>query len=631
MKSTSAGLSSLRSILGENRPYTIPPYQRRYTWGIQRVEELWEDVVGMYKDRDHRKDEYLLGPIVTVEHDGVEDVVDGQQRLVSLTLMFCALRDSLESCLIRSNGDLKSEIKSAIREINDRIVDGTKTFIDLNNKEDSLLLEAICRSDKTGIDLKLLRRDASKAIRRNYDELRRRANYLYDQLGIMKSDLTGINNLKEILKSMTDRVFVIDVTVKKEKDAQQIFQALNSTGQQLTQADLIKNYLILNSQGGQNVEGEWKKAFACFDKEIRKSPKKADNYIYDSLLSRNYQASIRSVKNENEWRDTHEKQASSLESTKTRQGKDVGKRELYDAVKDKLKSGYTPKEFILDLERDLKIIHVLENPQLKDSELNHMLYGLKQVHAVYFRRPIIAAVRKWDWQNRKTYNLINFLLKFFFMYRTVCKMDVDKIRSIARELTREIELQDDVEVTDLCKKITGKIPDLEKFHGQFRDEFIKQEYTTDAAKYILISIERNLQTEFEVQSKFDIEHVFPQKAKSTAWSNWEELEPYKDNIANLTLLPSRWNKALQNYKFDVKKTGVKDGGDVVTLRGKSGKDVHGNQIKISYNTSRLELNKYFQGCDKWNKEQIQKRQKELLNHAKMIWDLEEFLKAYGKS
>ena len=599
MKSTSAGLSPLQSVLDESRRYKIPLYQRRYTWGVQRVEELWEDVVDMYRDQDHRKYEYLLGSIVTVSNDGVEDVVDGQQRLVSLTLMFCALRDSLRDHLVDLKGDLKSDIKSMVKEISDRIVDGDNTFIELNNNEDSLLLDAICRANKTEGELKSLRLDASKALRINYDELRRRADELCRQIDIVKPDLTGTENLKKIIKSITSRVFVVDVTVNDKNHAQQIFQALNSTGQPLTQADLIKNYLILSSGGKQNMEGEWKKAFVPFDKEIRKNAKKSDGYIYDSLLSRNYQ------------------------TVSSGSSKDVGKRELYESVKAKIKKGYTPKEFIHDLKRDIHIIGVLENPQQKDPPLNHMLYGLNQVRAVYFRRPIIAAVRKWSWQSSKTHNMIEFLLKFFFMYRTVCKMDVDKLRTIARELTREIERQSDVEVADLCKKILGKIPDLKKFHSQFLDEFIKQEYTTDAAKYILISIERNLQTEFDVQTKFDIEHVFPQKPKSKAWPNVTELEPYKDNIGNLTLLPSKWNKALQNYKFAVKKTGIKDNGDIITLRGKSGKDVHGEKIKISYDKSRLELNKYFRDCNKWDREEIYKRQNELLHHAKNIWNLEE--------
>ena len=612
MKAASANLSPLQSVLDDSRSYRIPPYQRRYTWELARVEELWEDVVEMYKDPDRKKDEYLLGSIVTVsKKGGVEDVVDGQQRLVSLTLMFCALRDSLNHYLSKADGDLKSEIRSMIKIINDRIRDGHDTFIELNNLEDSRLLAAICRENKTDEELKSLKSQAGKALHQNYDELSRCAGYLCEQIGILKPDLSGVEKLNEIIKAVTSRVFVVDINVKNENDAQQIFQALNSTGQSLTEADLIKNHLILKNQGGQSVDGEWKKAFAPFAKKIRSNPKKSDSYIYDSLLSRNYQII---------------KAGTIKDGKRVFASKDVGKRELYKAVKDKLEldKNYTVMDFIDDLRIDMEIIKVLENPQLNDHTLNHMLYGLKQIHAVYFRRPIIAAVRKWGWESDKTRSLIEFLLKFFFMYRTVCKMDIDKIRSIARDLTKELKLHNPGEIVNFYKIILNKIPNLKEFHDQFHDKFVKQEYTRDATKYILISIECDLQKEFEVQTKFDIEHVFPQKHKPKAWPNHTELEQYLDNIGNLTLLPSKWNRALQNYNFDVKKTGVKGKDDIVTLPGKSGV-VNGKQIKISYETSSLELNKYFKACDKWGKEELLKRQEVLQEHAKKIWNLEKYV------
>ena len=607
MKSASANLSPLHSVLDDSRSYRIPPYQRRYTWELARIEELWEDVIEMYKDPDRKKDEYLLGSIVTVsKKGGIEDVVDGQQRLVSLTLMFCALRDSLNQYLEKSDGDLKSEIKSIINGLNDRIRDGHRTFIELNNTEDSRLLDSICRGDKTDDQLKALRANAGKALHQNYDEMLRSAGYLYERIDVLKPDMVGVDKLKEILKAMTNRVFVVDINVKNENDAQQIFQALNSTGQSLTESDLIKNHLILRNRSGQNLEGGWNKAFVPFSKKIRTNPKKSDAYIYDSLLSRNYQ--IRKV---GAVTDAGKKEFAS---------KDVGKRELYKAVKDKLNENYTAMEFIDDLRIDMEIIKVLENPQLNDHTLNHMLHGLKQIHAVYFRRPIIAAVRKWGWESEKTHGLIECLLKFFFMYRTVCKMDIDKIRSVARELTREINLQGNDKIVNVDKIILDKIPNLKEFHDQFRSKFIEQEYTKDATKYILISIECELQKEFEVQTKFDIEHVFPQKHKQKAWPNYAELEPYLDNIGNLTLLPSKWNKVLQNYKFNVKKTGIKENGDIVTLPGKSGM-VNGKHVTISYKTSSLELNKHFQEWEEWNKENLLKRQKMLQDNAVKIWDL----------
>lgn len=601
-------LSSLHYILRNKRFHNIPPYQRHYDWDVTKVEELWEDIVNMYEDQDHREDEYLLGSIVTVRNsDKTYDVVDGQQRLITLTLMFCALRESIKSYLVKANDSLKIELNHVIDEINDRVVKNEDVFIKLNNSKDESLFNAICRADTDG-DFKKIRTRAGKALYKNYDELLRRAKSLCDRIDIINSNTNGIKELKEILKSITEHVRLIDITVKDENDAQQIFETLNSKGQPLTQADLIKSYLIRKSQ---DVRDDWNRAFAPFEKKIKDNNKKADGYIYDSLVSRNYEID----------------------------GKDVGKRELYKAVKKYVKGKDGAKLFIAELEEDMDIISKLEKPQ-SNSTLVHLLHGLNQVDARYFRRPIIAAIRSWGWKDDKTKFLIEILLKFFFMYRTICKMDVDKLRSMARELTRMIDKRnsDDVKITDLYKKVFEPVYkrddldrlNLDEFHNRFLDDFVNYEHTSsDVTKYIFISIERDLQDDQLIvpEKGFDVEHIFPQKPDKADWINYAELTLYKNNIGNLTLLPHNWNSALRNYSFNVKKTGMKINGQKIILTTKSGKavtDGNGKPIVCSYENSKLALNQGLQKSNKWDREEIKNRQQFLKIHAKKIWDLREY-------
>ena len=116
----------------------------------------------------------------------------------------------------------------------------------------------------------------------------------------------------------------------------------------------------------------------------------------------------------------------------------------------------------------------------------------------------------------------------------------------------------------MCKKVlevVGKTDEsgktnLNEFHERFLNEFTDIEY--DRRKvilYVFISIEHFLQKgQFVIPVKgFDVEHIFPQKSNLTAWPNRKELKKYKNNIGNLTLLPYRWNRILQNYGFEVKK------------------------------------------------------------------------------
>ena len=603
-------LSSLREVLADNRRYEIPDYQRRYRWDVQKIDELWEDLIDMYKDHDHRKNEYLLGSIVTVRGSNrrTEMVVDGQQRLVSLTLMFCSIRNVLSRHMLSADYNLKNRISNLINTIDERIHEKEEVFIKLNHTADNALLKHIClfgKHDKQDEHYRKLSGRAGKAIYKNYKALSVNAAALCKNLDILNSNLKGIGELEEIIKAVIDRVCVIDITVEDENDAQQIFEALNSKGQQLTQSDLIKSYLIQKSPAAKK---DWDDALLPFEAEIKRNPRKSDEYIYYSILSR--------------------------EAT----GKDVGKRELYRWVKS-MAGKKTPDEFIAELKEDVAITQGLEKPR-SNPPLDHLLHGLKQVNAIYFRRPIIAAVRTWGWEDRRTGELIEFLLKFFFMYRSVCKMDVDKIRGIAKDLTNDIITNGkNAQSVDLYKKplgVVGKIVkdgtstkiDLDEFHDRFLEDFINMEYDRKGVTlYIFISIERLLQNgQFVIPAKgFDVEHVFPQKAKMDAWPNKAELKRYKNNIGNLTLLPHRWNKTLQNYSFEVKKTGIKNHNEKTILTGKDSKDKHGEPIVCSYQNSNFEINVDIKKCTKWDTSEVMKRQELLKKHAEKIWDLREYL------
>ena len=587
-----ANLLPLDKVLSRKCTYRVPAYQRRYRWDVERVERLWGDVVETYLDGDRKDVERLLGSIVIMVKDGTSDIVDGQQRLISLTLLYCAIRDSLNKQ--KGDGDgFQSNLDNLVQDIEKRVIYNNSPFITLNDTDDDLLFRTICDgkySPRTGS------RRASGQLRKNYNKLCGFADKLCTKLNPKNND-QGRRQLEYIIDAMTTNVYIIVATAKNENDALQIFQALNTSGQALTNADLIKSYLIQKSK---DLEKLWTGAFTFHEKQINKKPERADRLIYESMLSRN-------------------------PGDKT-----IAMRDLYDRVIEKVTNVKTAQTFVRDLRTDTEIINNLDNPPANDPRLTHLLYGLNQVNAVYFRRPIIAAVREWGVADKRFPQLLSCLLKFFFMYRTVCRMDIDQLRGLARDLTRIIIREPNVAISHIRKIILKVVEQVDAngdantrlFHERFELDFLSQKYNNAVLKYIFISIERDLQREFEVQAGgLDVEHIFPQKASKEIWPNSEELSQFRNNIANLTLLPSGWNKALQNYDYITKKTGKKRNGDTITLRGKKGIDAKGNKIVVSYDRSCLKLNEYFHSIDKWDRNEIINRQESLLVSAKNIWNL----------
>ena len=87
--------SKIGQILTELICYEIPPYQRPYSWGKENVQELLDDIWEAYSEND---DEYFIGSLITIERerDKKYDVVDGQQRLTTLNLIFARFRDHIQ-------------------------------------------------------------------------------------------------------------------------------------------------------------------------------------------------------------------------------------------------------------------------------------------------------------------------------------------------------------------------------------------------------------------------------------------------------------------------------------------------------------------------------------------------------
>lgn len=590
-------LSPVGVLLHQTRAYEIPGYQRPYAWTEEKIDELWDDLIGPADDRKGLNEEYLLGSMVTIKKDGVYDVIDGQQRLVSMTLMYCAIRDALKKYDGVGDEKFKDGVRDLVRDLNTRIVYRDRKFIKLNDASaDQLFSDICCERDVKKVTAKLYK---------NYTNLYERAGKLLMDLHIEKLEYGRLEDLRDIVNAVTFRVYVNEIMTTSEVDALQVFQALNARGQKLTQSDLIKSHLFGKDD---SVTKDWGSVFALFSKEIKRNDKKMDDLVYDSIMSRNWKWEL--------------------------DNKYVSKQKMYEAVKERVKNADDVTKFVTDLARDVEIIDKLEHPRDEYSvKLKHVLHGLNQVKAVYFKRPIIAAVRCWGLEDRTTFSIIEVLLKFFFMYRTVCRMDIDELRRLARDLTDEIETGGkNVKVSDVHKKLVCKIEEMlgsqgdkkagiNAFHSRFAKQFTTRDYTDDAAKYVLISISQHRQKNFPVPAKgFDLEHVFPKKSTKEDWPDYEKLEEVKNNIGNLTLLPRPWNSKLGNYTFDVKKTGRKSNGAFIH----SGKDANGNPRVVSYTESELTLNEYFARCTAWDSAEVLKRGQDLQKDAIKIWTLYEY-------
>ena len=588
-----ASTKSLGGMIDGKMQYDIPNYQRSYVWVESKADELWLDLMDVYNVNPEAKDkEYLLGPIVTVEQRQSDkttyQIIDGQQRLITLTLLFCAIRNSLHTYLSEANKEDQANIANIISKINYSIRNNDE-FIRLNNTEDNRFFSKICSNEEISISSGAS--DSIKNLHNNYKNLLNNANTLCKKcaLDISEQRSSGIRKIRDIIEDLKGKAMFVYVQVHNDDYSYQVFQSLNSKGVPLTQSALIKNYLLDTSDSEQKeqVTNRWGN---IMDKI---SNKKHDEYLYESLLSRSYENS-----------------------------KNARKKDLYIFIKNMCKTQTSIDDYLDHLKRDFRIIDKIDKPEVDDTNLRNDLYGLGQINASYFKRPIIAAIREWGLEDPKTKSLINCLVKFFFVYRTICKMDIDPLKTISREITQMIIDKKDLGYIlwiILKNKTTSEYEDRIPL-GRFIDEFQKRTSTLSqrVMTYILSSFEIKLREHSDIpiiMKNFKIEHIFPKKAMLEDWPDHDVLNDQVSRLGNLTLMDGKWNNKISNWSFTDKRNGKNQ-------NGKSSE---------SYSKSQLEINKqYLTKYRQWTVQEIENREQELTELAKKVWDLSQYIQMAKK-
>jgi len=217
--------------------YQIPRYQRPYSWGDEQLEKLWEDLT----EASEKDPNYFLGSVITAkpeESSTYLDIVDGQQRLTTLTILFCVFRDlypNVNSHLLETDPfAVDSKIIHSSIRFNDRF-ERLRLMTHSNHQSD--FEEIILNGDTSDCD-----KPYKKELKREEDpsfKFRNTAHFFTEKLNALGEKDSG-----KLLNYIFNSVKVIRIDCQSVSFAIKLFQVLNDRGLDLSNSDLIKSYLI---------------------------------------------------------------------------------------------------------------------------------------------------------------------------------------------------------------------------------------------------------------------------------------------------------------------------------------------------------------------------------------------------
>ena len=262
----------------ENQKFLIPEYQRPYSWEIDECETLWNDIVNVFEEKKENKNvEYFLGSIVSFENkdeNSALEIIDGQQRITTLTLLFRAFYASFtketvsedkQGYLFGFGGFIWERDPATYKFMFD------KPFLESNviTNRDKEVLEQIL---KENLDVDSLRKSNS-----NYAK---NFVYFFDTIETFKSNrpLDFGDLCSTILR---DTFFVLCVTCDSQESAMTIFNTLNSRGVPLSNADIIKGYIYKNTKNKEEFSKKWKYISSIFEEY---NPKEDMSILFNQTM-----------------------------------------------------------------------------------------------------------------------------------------------------------------------------------------------------------------------------------------------------------------------------------------------------------------------------------------------------------
>ena len=551
MKATSA---NLLSVIKGPKQFVIPIYQRTYSWHQAQCEQLFKDILRVSNsDKIHG---HFIGSVVYFQQSihTVSDVpkllvIDGQQRLTSITLLIAALAE-----FIKEN---ETSLETNATKL--------KNYYLFNAEEDGDLYFKLLltRSDKQTL------MDLLKGVTPGEPKsLRVHENFQYFKQKINAENIVNVYN-------GLMRLFIVDVALEKDVDNPQlIFESLNSTGLDLSQADLIRNYVLMGQEVSLQTELYEKYWYPMEQSYGTEYSKRFDGFMRDYL------------------------------SVKTGSISNIG--QVYDAFKQFVQSDSTPasiSEVVADIHR---FSEFYVNMVLHKEPVAMLLKAFKRISRlkVDVSYPFLLAVyRDYAEQvvSEEDFYQILCLVENYVFRRAICGIPTNSLNKTFANLYKSIckdSYLESVQATFLLLESYKRFPN----DVEFQKEIVaKDVYNFRNRNYLLDRLENYQRKEHVNVDEYTIEHILPQNPNlSNEWQimlgeDWQSIQTeFLHTLGNLTL--TGYNSELSDRPYNQKKI-----------------------IEGGFNDSPIRLNDSLRTTETWTAQQIKKRAEELGQKARNVW------------
>ena len=515
-----------RKLMGNGLTYRIPRFQRDYSWTDDEWEDLWLDILGTIKEGGEPA-HYMGYLVLQSDNDKVFDVIDGQQRLTTLSLIALAVLKNLQR-LIDENKDADrnrqrlEQIRQTYIGYLDPVTLVSKSKLTLNRNNDTYYqtyLVPLGHLPQRGF------RASEHSLRKAFEWFDRRVHDYGRQDAPQHGGDEGVA-LASLVETMSDRLFFTVITVTDELNAYKVFETLNARGVRLSATDLLKNYLFSVLHRSDQHEREMK------------------------ALEDRWEAMVGRLGSESfpDFLRVHWNSRRSF----------VRQTELFKTIRGVVSTREAVFELIRQMEEDLDTYLGLTHPeashwpqQLKSYASDLRMFSVRQPFPF-----LLSAHRAFSETDFET--LLRACVMISFRYNVIGSQPAGEQERTYNQVAEKISLGELNSTAKVFAGLSSIYPGDEAFRAVFANKILRttQSRNRRIVRYILCQLEKQLsgqECDFDSDT-FNLEHILPQNP-GTGWEAFseEEIEAMVFRLGNMTLMQTSANRKQGNDDYAAKR------------------------------------------------------------------------------
>ncbi len=559
--------TTFQQIISGPKQFRIPVFQRDYKWREDNWQKLWDDILGTGAT-GHFAGSIVHAPDTSFSSIPAYLVIDGQQRLTTLTVLCVALRDYIRETGWQGNGAGPTAGQIDEYCLKNNLEVGDRKYKLALRRTDNEILRSIVDGHSidniAGADMSLI------------DEA---YQHFRDRLG--GGDVDPGTVYRGVMS-----IRLVEMTLDRGLDnPQTIFESMNSTGVDLSQGDLVRNYLLMGLEDGEQTrlyEEYWRKIESLF----RGHDRALDPFLRDYIaLKRGDTEGAREVQIYDEF--------------KSFRCSEFAPTDLEELLREMLRfAGYYAKFMGLDGNTPERISQALSNVRYHGNTTALLIMRLFDCHenGALKQDEFVAALET---------------IESYLMRRAVAGYQTHwrVFAGLARQIENDAPL-DSLLFALTQQRSSSAFPTDSDFQRSLEDRPL---YGTKVCWHLLSCLENHGQKEPSPTSTYSIEHIMPQnETLPTEWRNmlkgdWQEIHgQWLHRLGNLTL--TAYNSWYSDRSFEEKKT-----------------------IRGGFNDSAVRLNNYVREQKEWTAEKMEERGRLLANRALEIWKYPQPAQGYAEA